>query len=165
MTAPKTHRRRLTSAASAFAALTLAAPLIAGCAPQAEEDDAWSRAGVGVNVENGGPLIVRNALIVADDEGEAGSFIAAAVNDTDDDLTLSVSLRGEEVVSVEVPARSTVSFGEKEGLTDPPVIEDLDSAPGTVIDMEFQSGDAEPATHSVQVFDDSLGYLDGLEPQ
>ncbi|MFW1494737.1 hypothetical protein ACEV9S_24930, partial [Vibrio parahaemolyticus] len=69
----------------------------------------------GVNVPESGPLQVRNALIVADEEGTAGNFVAAIVNDTNQSQTLRLEVgEGGSTVraSVNVPASSTVSLGD-----------------------------------------------------
>ncbi len=45
----------------------------------------------GVNVRGSGPLQVRNALIVANEDGSEGNFVAAIVNQTDESHTLTSS--------------------------------------------------------------------------
>ena len=44
----------------------------------------------GVNVWGSGPLEVRNALIVANEDGSEGNFVAAIVNQTDESQTLHI---------------------------------------------------------------------------
>ena len=69
-----------------FASLAVGAAVVlgtTGCnlvAPQATTID--YSASDGVNVPESGPLQVRNALIVADEEGTVGNFVAAIVYDT-----------------------------------------------------------------------------------
>ena len=47
----------------------------------------------GVNVPDSGPLLVRNALLVTDEEGEDANFLAAIVNPTDESQTLHARVR------------------------------------------------------------------------
>jgi len=64
----------------------------------------------GVNVPDSGPLKVRNALIIANEDGTLGNLVAAVVNSTEDDLTLNVSIDGQ-AQKLEVGANSSVSLG------------------------------------------------------
>ncbi|WP_349290468.1 DNA modification methylase [Microbacterium sp. 2FI] len=119
----------------------------------------------GVNVTGSGPLEVRNAFIVATDDGSEGNFVAAIVNDTDQSHTLTVEL-GEEGSTIDftvrVPANSVVSLGGDE--EEPILIEDLDTPPGADIPGYFQSGDGEGVLVSVPVLDGALDYLAPLVP-
>ena len=117
----------------------------------------------GVNVWGSGPLEVRNALIVANEDGSEGNFVAAIINRTDDTHTLNVEV-GEDGASltVRVPANTTVSLGSDED--EPLLIEELDALPGTDVTAFFQSGDAEGELASVPVLDGSLDYLSALAP-
>nr|WP_246301308.1 DNA modification methylase [Microbacterium immunditiarum] len=116
----------------------------------------------GVNVPDSGPLKVRNVLIVADEEGVDGNFVAAIVNDTDEAQTLRVEF-GEpaERLTVRVPANSVVSLGEDE---EPILLEGIDTMPGADIDMFFQSGDHTGVVQPVPVLDGTLPYLADLVP-
>lgn len=119
----------------------------------------------GTNVYGAGPVEVRNAQIVATEDGSEGNFVAALVNDTEESHTLNIELRGAEseiTLSVRVPANTTVSLGTED--EDPILLEDLDTLPGQDIDGYFQSGDAEGALVSVPVLDGSLNYLAPLAP-
>ena len=97
-----------------FAPVALAAAVLlgtTGCAmvsPQATTIP-YSPA-EGVNVADSGPLVVRNALIVADETGTTGNLVAAVINDTDEAQQLHVGVGGA-VQIVRVPARTTVSLG------------------------------------------------------
>lgn len=118
----------------------------------------------GVNVPESGPLEVRNALIVATDDGADGNFVAAVVNATDEAHTLSIEIgEGSSTIplTLRVPANTTISLGEDE---EPLLVEGLDSLPGTDVPTYFQSGDAEGALISVPVLDGSLDYLAPLVP-
>lgn len=119
----------------------------------------------GVNVYDAGPLDVRNAFIVATEDGAQGNFVAAIVNDTDESHTLRIELgEGSSTIpfTVRVPARTTVSLGA-DG-EDPILVEGLDTPPGADIPGFFQSGDEEGELISVPVLDGELPYLAPLVP-
>ena len=119
----------------------------------------------GVNVHGAGPLEVRNALIVANDDGSEGNFVAAIVNQTDRSQTLHMEFgegSGAVEKTVRVPANSVVSLGTED--TEPILIEGLDTLPGADIPGYFQSGDAEGVLVTVPVLDGGLEYLAPLVP-
>ena len=115
----------------------------------------------GVNIPASGPLVVRNALLVADESGSAANFLAAIVNDTDEAQALLVGIDGE-TQTVRVPARSTVSLGVDGA--EPLLFEGLDAQPGTDVDMAFQSGDGEGVELAIPVLDGTLEYLAEFVP-
>jgi hypothetical protein len=119
----------------------------------------------GVNVPDSGPLEVRNAFIVANEDGSAGNFVAAVVNPTDTAHTLSVEF-GEPgdtaTATVRVPANSVVSLGA--GDEDPILLEGPLMLPGSDVPGFFQSGDGEGVLLSVPILDGSLDYLASLVP-
>ncbi|MFJ4038184.1 DNA modification methylase [Microbacterium sp. NPDC090007] len=145
--------------AIALLAGILVTGLLSACDTPAEPAD---EGGAGVAIDGLEPLEVRNALIVTSD-GQTGAFVAGIVNNSDQDLTLRVTLRGETVVDVEVGASSTLSYGG-EGLTQPPVIQNLDAAAGSTIELGFSSEDGSDVREQVPVLDESLDYLRGLAP-
>ena len=120
----------------------------------------------GMNVPNSsGPLEVRNALIVANEDGSEGNFVAAIVNASDDAEVLNIEVgEGADATSltVRVPAGSTKSLGD--GDTAPLLIEDLDVMPGATVSVYFQSGDGEGARTEIPVLDGTLDYLAPLAP-
>lgn len=115
----------------------------------------------GVNIPASGPLLVRNALLVSDEEGTSANFLAAVVNDTDDAATLFVGVDGVNK-SVSVPARSTVSLGVDGA--EPLLFTGLDTHPGADVEISFQSGDGEGVVQSVPVLDGTLPYLAEFVP-
>ncbi|WP_460772221.1 DNA modification methylase [Microbacterium sp. GXF7504] len=129
----------------------------------------------GMNVpDSSGPLLVRNALIVSDDEGVDGNFIAAVVNATDDDHTLNLEIgEGSDAVkkTIRVSAGTTKSLGVEdidgvenlEG-AEPLLIEGLNVKPGATVSVYFQSGDGEGASVPIQVVDGTLEHLGELVP-
>ncbi len=115
----------------------------------------------GVSVPASGPLKVRNALIVADENGQNGNLLAAIVNDTDDEHTLNIAFNGK-TKTISVAARSIVSLGT-EGER-PLLLSGLDSKPGTDLPVTFQSGDGTPVEFAVPVVDGALSYYAEFVP-
>ncbi len=119
-----------------------------GCnliAPQATTIDYSASDGVNVPADSG-PLHVRNALIVADEDGTTGNLVAAIVNDTSDSLTLRIEVgEGSSAVksNVIVPANKTLSLGDLTSDTEPLRLNDIDAVPGSTVPVYFQSGDGE----------------------
>jgi hypothetical protein len=115
----------------------------------------------GVNVEStGGPVVVRNALVIATDDGSAGSLIAALINESDQGATLTVDVGGKQF-DVRVPANERVSLGADE---DPLLIENLDVKPGATVEILFRSGDDDAQPLQVPVLDDTLPMYKDLAP-
>ncbi|GAA2983791.1 hypothetical protein GCM10010460_19690 [Microbacterium terrae] len=153
---------RLIASLAVCAALALATTGCSMISPQATTI-AYSAAD-GVNVPDSGPVQVRNAFIVATEDGAQGNLIAAFVNDTDssETVTIEVGDSGADTITVRIPARTTVSLGADE----PPIlIEALDTLPGADTPGHFQSGDAEGSLASLPVLDGSLPYLTDLVPE
>ncbi|WP_375385565.1 DNA modification methylase [uncultured Microbacterium sp.] len=118
----------------------------------------------GVTVTASGPLEVRNALIVANDAGTVGNFVAAIVNQTSDAHELNIEVGDGQIrKTVRVPANSTVSLGAED--TRPLRLEGIDTKPGANLDMYFQSGDAGGVLATVPVLNGSLDYLTELAPR
>lgn len=115
----------------------------------------------GVNVPASGPLKVRNALFVADASGEKANFLAAIVNDTDQDQKLRVGVDGAGKL-VPVPAHSTVSLGFDGA--EPLLFTGLGTQAGADLDVTFQSGDGEGVKIAVPVLDGKLDYLADFVP-
>ncbi|MFB7892330.1 DNA modification methylase [Microbacterium sp. NPDC056044] len=117
----------------------------------------------GTNVHDSGPIEVRNAQIVANEDGSEGNFVAALINQTEDSHTLNVEFgEGGPTLTVRVPANTTVSLGSDED--EPLLVEDLDALPGTDVTTFFQSAESEGAIVSVPVLDGTLDYLAPLAP-
>lgn len=122
--------------------------------------------GDGVNISNeSGPLEVRNALIVANEDGTEGNLAAAIVNTADSAETLNIEVgegAGAISLSVRVPAAGTLSLGD--GDTAPLFVEGLDAIPGATVSVYFQSGDGDGARTEVPVLDGTQDFLRHLEP-
>lgn len=140
-----------------------------GCnliAPQATTIDYSASDGVNVPAA-AGPLSVRNALIVADDDGTTGNLVAAIVNDTTDQLVLRIEVgEGSSAVraAVNVPAGRTLSLGDLANDVEPLRLDDIDAVPGSTVPVYFQSGDGEGSLMQVPVLDGALEYLAPLAP-
>lgn len=120
----------------------------------------------GVNVpDTSGVLEVRNALIVADEDGVDGNLVMAIVNSSDATETLNIEF-GEDgeggSATVRVRGGEVLSLGA-EG-NDPLLLEGIDSKPGTTLPVFFQSGDGAGALIMVPVLDGALPYLADLVP-
>lgn len=119
----------------------------------------------GVNVKDSGPLQVRNALIVADESGANGNFVAAIVNATADTHTLNLEFgEGASAItkSIRVPANSVLSLGAEDN--EPLLVKGIDTMPGADLDVFFQAGDGETVRAAVPVLDGQLDYLRPLVP-
>jgi hypothetical protein len=115
----------------------------------------------GVNVvSTGGPVVVRNALVVATVDGSAGNLVAALVNESDTGASLSVEVAGKSF-DVRVPAGERVSLGAD---TDPLLIENLDVKPGATVEILFRSGDDDAEPLQVPVLDGTLPMYQDLVP-
>ncbi|MFD5213072.1 DNA modification methylase [Microbacterium sp. NPDC058345] len=115
----------------------------------------------GVNVEStGGPVVVRNAFIVATADGSEGNLVAALVNESDAAATLTIDVEGEQL-RVRVPAGESLSLG---GADQPLLIDALDVQPGATAEMLFLSGDEDAEPVQVPVLDGTLPYYSDLVP-
>lgn len=115
----------------------------------------------GVNVSTDGPIQVRNAFIVATEDGSVGNLIGAFINEGDKNESISIEIDGRAPLLVKVPAGDPVSLGAN---ADPLLIEDLDVKPGATVAVYFQSGSAEGTLKDIPVLDGSLSYYADLVP-
>lgn len=150
---------RIVASIAVGAALTLGATGCSMISPQATTID--FSASDGVNIPPSGPLDVRNAMVIADESGTAGNFLAAIVNPTDEDHTLIFGF-GETTTTLKVPARDSISLGVDGNK--PILLEDIDTMPGGTLPMSFQSGDAEGVRIDVPVLDGTLPYYTEYVP-
>ncbi|MFT4219814.1 MAG: DNA modification methylase [Microbacterium sp.] len=118
----------------------------------------------GVNVDGSAPLEVRNAVVIANEEGTAGNLVAAIVNPTDGSLTLNLEVGDARTpATVHVPANSVVSLGA-EG-TPPLPLANFEGVPGSDVPIYFQSGDENGVKTDVPILDGTLPYYADLVPQ
>ncbi|WP_223622056.1 DNA modification methylase [Microbacterium sp. EST19A] len=153
-------KSRLVASAALSALVLLGATGCTFITPQSTQIEYPASDGVNVS-DADGPLDVRNAFIVATEDGSVGNFIAAIVNPTDEKATLTITLVGIDPFTVTVPAGETVSLGAN---ADPLRVVDLDTKPGATIEVHFQSGDSTGVKTEVPVLDGSLPYYADLVP-
>lgn len=115
----------------------------------------------GVNIPPSGPLEVLNALIVTDESGTDGNFVAAIVNETDAAETLTLGVDGTSH-TVRVPAHTVLSLG-MDG-EEPLLLEGIDTKPGANLYVSFQSGEGTGVEQAVPVLDGTLDYLTEFVP-
>ena len=114
----------------------------------------------GVNVETtGGPVEVRNAMVIATEDGAAGNLVAALINTSDSSAQLTITV-GAESATVRIPAGESVSLGADE---EPLLIENLGVLPGATAPIYFSSGDVGDEVE-VPVLDGTLPYYADLVP-
>ena len=155
-------KSRLVASAAISALVLLGATGCTFISPQATKIEYSASDGVNVS-DSDGPIDVRNAFVVANEDGSVGNFIGAVVNPTTDNATLTMRVAGvDEPFIVTVPAGKTKSFGT-EG-EEPLRIIGLDTMPGATIEIHFQSGDGAGTKTEVPVLDGSLPYYSDLVP-
>ncbi|MGP6172284.1 DNA modification methylase [Microbacterium sp. A196] len=155
-------KSRLVASAALSALVLLGTTGCTFLTPQATSIDPYNVSD-GVNVpDSEGPLDIRNAMVIATEDGSTGNLIAAIVNTTDKAEVLTVEIEGLEPLTVRVGAGDTVSLG---ATTDPLRIDDLDTMPGATIPMYFQSGDATGSVTEVPVLDGTLPEYADLVPE
>ena len=115
----------------------------------------------GVNVPESGPVDVLNAMIIANEDGSLGNFIASLVNNSLEDQVLVIGVEGGETEIVTVPGGAAVTLGVDE---DPILFTDLGFAPGATAPMAFQSGDGEGVVVEITVLDGALPYYSEFVP-
>lgn len=150
-----------------FASLALATTVVLGAAtgcsliaPQATTIPYSAAEGVNVP-DSAGPVLIRNVMLVADDEGDRANFLAAFINDTSEVQNLTIEIDGQRA-SAAMPPRTSISLGF-DGIS-PLLIEGLGAKPGSTVDVIFQSGAAEPVIQAVPVLDGQLPYLSDFVP-
>ncbi len=166
-------RARLIATVAVAAAVVLGTTGCSMLAPQSTT--VQYSASDGMNVpDSSGPLQVRNALFVANEDGSEGNFVAAIVNGTDSSEVLHIQIGdgdGAIVKSVRVEAHTTKGLGVEdiEGVenfegADPLLVVGLDTPPGATVSVYFQSGDGDGARVDIPVLDSSIAYLATLAP-
>ena len=154
-------KSRLVASAAISALVLLGATGCTFITPQATKTEYAASDGVNVSDQDG-PIAVRNALIIANEDGTVGNFVGAVVNPSQDRATLTVALEGGDPFESTVPAGGTISFGADE---EPVEITGLDTMPGATIPMHFQSGDSAGVTTEIPVLAGTLPYYWDLAPQ
>ena len=153
-------KSRLVASAALSALVLLGATGCTFITPQSTKTEYAASDGVNVS-DADGPIDVRNALVVATEDGSVGNLIAAFVNPTDEKATLTITVAGVDPLVVTVPAGDTVSLGAG---AEPLRIVGLDTKPGATVEMHFQSGDSPGVKTEVPVLDGTLPYYSDLAP-
>ncbi|MGH3691738.1 MAG: DNA modification methylase [Microbacterium sp.] len=153
-------KSRLVASAALSALVLLGATGCTFITPQSTKIEYAASDGVNIS-DADGPIDVRNALVIANEDGSVGNFIAGIVNPTDEKATLTITVEGVEPFAVTVPAGGTVSLGADE---EPLRIVGLDAKPGATVEIHFQSGDSTGVKSEVPVLDGSLPYYADLVP-
>ncbi|MFT4157618.1 MAG: DNA modification methylase [Microbacterium sp.] len=154
-------KSRLVASAAISALVLLGATGCTFITPQSTTIEYPASDGVNIS-EDSGPLDVRNVFIVANEDGSVGNLVAAIVNATDKKATLTITVAGEDPMVVTVPAGDRVSLGADE---DPLRIVDLDTLPGSTVEVHFQSGDSTGVKSEIPVLDGTLPYYSDLVPE
>ncbi|WP_062387723.1 hypothetical protein [Demequina iriomotensis] len=107
----------------------------------------------GVSVEIG-EVTGLNLLVITEAEGSAAVLTGSLRNAGDEDVTVSASIDGAEIASIDVPAGATVRLGGDEG--EAAVTGTSTAAPGLLQDVSFQTETAGQVTEQVPVLDGTL---------
>lgn len=113
--------------------------------------------GVGFSV---GDLKVRDALIIADEQGALGNFSAAVINDADRSQTLTLTWDGGSA-DIDVNAGQTLTLGFDGD--EPKLLEDLGTPPGALASIEFSDG-SQSTLATIPVLDGGLEHYRDLVP-
>ncbi|WP_337006929.1 MULTISPECIES: DNA modification methylase [unclassified Microbacterium] len=153
-------KSRLVASAALSALVLLGATGCTFITPQSTKIEYAASDGVNVS-DADGPIDVRNALVIATEDGSIGNFIGAIVNPTQESATLTITVEDLDPFTITVPAGDTVSLGSDE---EPLRIVGLDTKPGATVQIHFQSGDSAGVKTQVPVLDGSLPYYADLVP-
>lgn len=152
--------RRLASIAVVAAAMLTTA----GCTfitPQATEIQYNPADGVSADF---GPIKVRDALVITDEDGSAGSLVIAISNTSPDSQTVTIEYGAQDAgnrESVKVPANSVLTLGNDGN--DPLALPGLDTPAGDMVNMYFSGAD-ESAVTLVPVFGSDHPYFGEFAP-
>lgn len=157
-----------------FASLVLAGALAlgtSGCnlmAPQTTTKHYDASDGVSGDV---GTVKVRNALVVADEDGSIGNLVVTLVNTDDSSHAVTISWGDDEDSSVQVvvDAGSSTTYSvpdtsNNDGIDQAIEIDPLDVEPGALVDVFFQYGTETGLTLEVPVLDGTLESYSTLVP-
>jgi hypothetical protein len=136
-----------------------------GCgliAPQATQLQYDPSDGVGADV---GEVDIRNALLIADEDGASATLVASLVNRGDESHRVSVQYEGNAgkvTEEVTVPARSSIVLGGDEGPT--LTLREIEAQPGSLFPVFFQYGEETGAELLVPVLTNALEEYSTLAP-
>ncbi|THJ65022.1 hypothetical protein E8P82_12865 [Arthrobacter echini] len=145
--APKNRAQPLVAAGAALAMLA-----VSGCnftAPQSTTAVYAPSDGI---VEDVGPVLLRNILIIGTDDESDGRLVGTAFNPSDDDVDLSIRAGGA-TTTVTIEGGSELRFEDE--TFDDATLAGVEEVPGSLVDVEFQV-DGDQATYAVPVLDGAL---------
>jgi hypothetical protein len=148
------------------ASLTLAAAVVAGATgctfitPQSTT--LVYSASDGVNVANTGPIVVRNAMVIANEAGTAGNLVVALVNTSSHEQTMTVSFEGLDPFTITMQPGETISYGSQ--AERPRKLDGFAAKPGTNVKATFNSGSNIVEPVWVPVLDGTLSEYVPLAP-
>lgn len=116
----------------------------------------------GVNVADTGPVVVRNAMIIANTDGTAGNLVVALVNTSTQSEKMTIHVGDADPVEVELAAGQLISFGSWN--TRSISLVGFSGKPGTNVTATFQSGTVLPSSTDVPVLDGTLPEYSHLVP-
>ena len=154
-------KSRLVASAALSAVVLLGTTGCTFITPQSTKIEYSASDGVNISATDG-PLEVRNAMVIATEDGATGNLIAAIVNPTAQNATLTIEIEGLAPLTVRVGPNDTLSLGAN---AEPVRIDGLNTQPGATVEMYFQSGDATGAAAEVPVLDGTLPYYADLVPE
>jgi len=118
----------------------------------------------GVSAELG-DLSVRNAMVITEG-GERGNLVVSVANTSAESLPLVVQYEGSSggrtSIDLTIPSQTTVTYGW--GESDQIVLDGIDTTPGALFPVYFQSGSGEGMQVRVPVLDTTLQEYSTLTP-
>ena len=148
---PTTPRRSLRLAIPVIVASAVA---VSACSPLTT-DIAYSPSD-GIRVDLTNEVRALNLLIVSADEGEPGTLLGGAANDSDKPVEITIAPEGTDPIDVPLEAGETVYFSVDNGFE--AQFGTIDAAPGATIPVTVSSSTGDSQTVEVPV-------LNGLLPE
>ncbi|HEX6336726.1 MAG TPA: hypothetical protein VFZ85_07225 [Jiangellaceae bacterium] len=152
-------RRRL----AVLASVLLLGLVAAGCG-EVREQTQWSQDRTDGVSATAGDIGIRNALVVADEEGRQATVLAMFTNRGGPDELVSVRVAGSEAEPeggpLAIPDGGTVSVGPNQTRVD---VAGVDAQPGRRVDIEFVFANAPRASVSALVQPADGVYADALD--
>lgn len=138
-----------------LAAFLAAGALVAGCAATTPvQTQHLYPAGDGARIELTPLVRGENIMVLTEAEGAQGSVLGALVNDTGDDLVVTLSV-AEGGLSVEIPAGQSVLL---HGGDEPLLVPAIPAPPGAFLDVTLRA-------ETIGSIDSQVPVLDGSMPQ
>lgn len=129
-----------------------AAALLAGCAMMTPIQTAEPYApSDGFRIALTPEVRAENIMVLAESEGSEGQVFGALVNDTEEDLTMTLAL-ADGGISLPVPAGTQILLGVEETV----VIPAVPVAPGALVEARVEASGHGSVIRSVPVLDETL---------